>query len=80
MVKAKLLEAQTDVGHDEPGEKNGDTHSLLDRDGLEDHFYIRPEDTARVYGTKRSNETPKARGLNDCLNGDYPCPNARYLL
>jgi len=23
MVKAKLLEAQTEVGHDEPGEKNG---------------------------------------------------------
>ncbi len=52
MVKAKLLEAQTEVGHDEPGEKNGDTHSLLDRDGFVDRLYICAEDTTRVYGTK----------------------------
>jgi hypothetical protein len=29
MVKARLLEAQYRAGQDEPGEKDGDTHFLL---------------------------------------------------
>jgi hypothetical protein len=48
MVKVGLLEAQGQAGRDEPGGKDGETRSLLDR-ALEGRTrYIRPGDARPV--------------------------------
>jgi hypothetical protein len=60
MVKAKLLEAQSRVGRDEPSGNDGDTHPLLNDRFVVETCHIRSRDTAQISGTKGLNETPKS--------------------
>ena len=57
MVKARLLEAQYRVGQDEPGEKDGDTHFLLNGHWFVENDHLHSGGTPHIEDARYKRDT-----------------------